>query len=122
MGLGLGLGSGLGLGQGWRRLMLGDRVDERVARLRVPDEERAHARRERTHKVAREQQQSDEAACMVKRGENGDVGGLWLEGHGHSTGSDASGLSPRVRRAASRLCLRPEEPMVAGYGAAKTPL
>ena len=45
---------------------------------------------------------------------------LRLEGHGLSMGSEALGLSSRVRRAASRLQMHAEETVLASYGPAKT--
>ena len=57
---------------------------------------------------------------MVKRSEIVHLGGLWLEGHGLSEGSEVLGLSSRVRRAAPRLQTQPEEPVVASYCLAKT--
>ena len=57
---------------------------------------------------------------MVKRSEKGDLGGLWREGHGLSKRSEVLGLSSRVPRAAPRLRMRPEEPVVARHGLAKT--
>ena len=57
---------------------------------------------------------------MVERSENGDLGGLWLEGHGLSVGSETLGLFPRVRRAASSLQMQTDEPVEASYGLAKT--
>ena len=62
------------------------------------------------------------SAWTVKRSENGDLGGFWLEGHGLSEGSETLGLSSRVRRAASSLQMQPEKPVAASHGAAKTPL
>ena len=59
---------------------------------------------------------------MVKRSENGVLGGLWLEAHGLSVGSEAPGPSSRVRRAASSLQTQSEEPVVASCGATKTAL
>ena len=53
-------------------------------------------------------------------GKSGDSGGLWLEGHGLPEGSEALGLSSLVPRAAPSLQVRPDEPVVASYGAAKT--
>jgi len=61
-------------------------------------------------------------AWMVKRSENGDLGGLWQEGHGLPEISEVLGLSSRVRRAAQSLQMQPDEPVVASYGPAKTPL
>ena len=48
------------------------------------------------------------------------LGGFWLEGHGLSVGSEALGLSSRVRRAAPRLHMQPDGPAEASYGATKT--
>jgi len=59
---------------------------------------------------------------MVKRSKNGDLSGLWLEGHGLSVRSEALGLFSRVRRAASSLQMQSDEPVVASCGTAKTPL
>ena len=50
---------------------------------------------------------------MVKRSENGDLGGLWLEGHGFSVGSEVPGLSSRVRRAAPSLQMQSDVPVMA---------
>ena len=58
---------------------------------------------------------------MVKRSEIGNLGGLWLEGHGLSEGSETLGLSSRARRAAPRLEMQTDEPVEARYGLAKTP-
>ena len=58
-------------------------------------------------------------AWMVKRSVNGNVGGLKLESRGLSVGCEALGLSSRVRRAASRLQVQPEEPVVASCGPPK---
>ena len=57
---------------------------------------------------------------MVKRSESGDLGGLWLEGHGRPEGSETLGASSRVRRAAPSLQIQSDEPVVASYGAPKT--
>ena len=57
---------------------------------------------------------------MVKRSEIVGLGGLWVEGHGLPEGSEALGLSSRVRRQAPSLQMQPDEPVVASYGAAKT--
>ena len=57
---------------------------------------------------------------MVKRRENGDLGGLWLEGHDLSMGSDLLGQSSRGRRAAPRLQMQPDELPVASHGLTKT--
>ena len=57
---------------------------------------------------------------MVKRSEDGDLGGLWLKGHGLSVGSDLLSLSPRVRRAAPSLQMQSDEPVAASSGLAKT--
>ena len=57
---------------------------------------------------------------MVKRSEIGEFGGLWLGGHGLPEESEALDASSRVRRAAPRRQMPPEEPVVARYGAAKT--
>ena len=53
---------------------------------------------------------------MVKRSENGDSGGLWLEGHALPMSSDLLGLSSRERRAAPSLQMQPDELPVASYG------
>ena len=57
---------------------------------------------------------------MVKRSEIVNLGGLWLEGHGLSEGSETLGRSPRVRRAAPGPQMQTDEPLVASYGPAKT--
>jgi len=57
---------------------------------------------------------------MVKRSENGDVGGLWLQSYGLLVGSEVMGRFYRVRKAASSLQLQSDEPVVASYGATKT--
>ena len=59
---------------------------------------------------------------MVKRSEIVDLGGIWLEGHGLSVGSETLGLFSRVRRAAPSLQTQSEEPLVASYGLAKSAL
>ena len=59
---------------------------------------------------------------MVKRGENGTLGGLWLEGHGLSEGSEVLGRSSRVLKAAPSLQTQSEEPVVARYRPAKMAL
>jgi len=58
---------------------------------------------------------------MVRRGEKVNLGGLWLEGHGLWERSETSGLSSRVRRAASSLQMQPEGSVEASHGLAKTP-
>ena len=57
---------------------------------------------------------------MVKRSENGNLGGLWLEGHGLSVGPGTMNLSSRVRGAAPSRQMQSDEPVVSRYGAAKT--
>ena len=57
---------------------------------------------------------------MVKRSEHGDLGGLWLQSYGLPVRSEVMGRFHRVRRAASRLQLQSEEPLVASHHAAKT--
>jgi len=57
---------------------------------------------------------------MAKRSGNVGLGGLWLEGHGLSVGSEVLGLSSRVRRAAPSLQMQTDEPVVASFGVAKT--
>ena len=57
---------------------------------------------------------------MVKRSEIVDLGGLWLEGHGLSEGSETLSLSSRVRRAAPSLQMQTDEPLLASCGLAKT--
>ena len=64
--------------------------------------------------------EEQQRAWMVKRSENGVLGGLWLEGHGLSVGSEVPGLSSRVRRAAPSLHMQTDEPVEASYGLAKT--
>ena len=59
-------------------------------------------------------------ACVVKRSEIVNLGGLWLEGHRLSEGSETLGLSSRVQGAAPSLQMQPDEPVEARYGAAKT--
>ena len=59
---------------------------------------------------------------MVKRSENGNLGGLWLEGHGLSVASETLGIFSRVRRAAPSLQMQPDELLVASYGLAKSAL
>ena len=59
---------------------------------------------------------------MVKRSEIVDLGGIWLEGHGLSVGSETLGLFSRVRRAALRLQTQPEEPLVDSHGLAQSAL
>ena len=59
-------------------------------------------------------------ACVVKRSENGNLGGLWLQSYGLSVRSEVVGRFYRVRRAAPSLQLQSEEPVVARYGLAKT--
>ena len=60
------------------------------------------------------------SSCMVNRSEIVGLGGLWLEGHGLSVGSETLGPSSRVRRTAPSLQMQPDEPVVARYGATKT--
>ena len=60
------------------------------------------------------------SAWMIKRSENVNFGGLWLEGHGLSEGSETLGLSSRVRRAAPSTQTQTDEPVEASYGLAKT--
>ena len=61
------------------------------------------------------------AWMVVKRSENGNVGGVWLEGHGLPVGSEALGLASRVRRAAASLRTQSEETVLADRcGLAKT--
>ena len=57
---------------------------------------------------------------MVKRSQIGILGGLLLKGDGLSVGPVVLGRFSRVRRAASRLQLQSEEPVVAGHRLAKT--
>ena len=57
---------------------------------------------------------------MVERGEMGDFGAAWRQGHGHPVGSVTRGLTSRVPRTASRLEMQPEEPVVASSDPAKT--
>ena len=57
---------------------------------------------------------------MVRRSETGNLGGLWLKGHGLSGGSEVIGRSPRVRRAAPSLQMQSDEPALSSYGLAKT--
>jgi len=57
---------------------------------------------------------------MVRRGENGVLGGVWLEGNGISEGAEVMGRFSRVRRAAARLQMQPDELPVASYGLTKT--
>ena len=59
-------------------------------------------------------------ACMVKRSEIVNLGGLWLKGHGLSEASATTSLSSRVRRAAPSLRTQSEEPVRARYGLTKT--
>ena len=59
-------------------------------------------------------------ACMVKRSEKVNLGGLWLEGRCLSEESEVLGLSSRVRRAAPSLQTQADEPAVASCGLAKT--
>ena len=53
---------------------------------------------------------------MVRRSEIGDLGGVWLEGHGLSVGYVVLGLSSRGRRAAPSLQMQSDELPVASYG------
>ena len=57
---------------------------------------------------------------MVKRSENVNVGGLWLEGHGLSLEPGLLSLSSRVCRAAPSPQMQSHEPVVASSGLAKT--
>ena len=57
---------------------------------------------------------------MVKRSENGGLGGLWLQSYGLSVRSEATGRFHRVRRAASSVKLLSEELLVARYSLIKT--
>jgi len=65
---------------------------------------------------------SSSGSWMVKRSGIGEFGGMRLQGHGPSVGSEVMGLSSRVRRAAPRLQMQSDEPVVASYGPAKTRL
>ena len=57
---------------------------------------------------------------VVKRSENGDLGGVWLKNHGLSVGTEVMRLSSRVWRAAPSLLMQTDEPVEASYGLAKT--
>ena len=59
---------------------------------------------------------------MVKRSENGNLGGLWLEGHGLSVGPGTMNLSSRVRGAAPSLQMQSEKPPEDSHGLAKSAL
>ena len=59
-------------------------------------------------------------SCMVKRSGNGDFGAACLQGHRLSAGSEPLYLFYLVPRAASRLQMQPEEPVVACNGPTKT--
>ena len=59
---------------------------------------------------------------MVKRSENGNLGGFQPESRGLSVGYEALGLSSRVRRAASSFQVQSHEALVASYGPTKTAL
>ena len=52
--------------------------------------------------------------------ENGDLGGVSMEGHGLLEGSEVLGLSSRVQRAAPSLQMPSEKPVVASCGPTKT--
>ena len=67
-----------------------------------------------------QRQQAQRRAWMVKRSENVNLGGLWLEGHGLSVGSEALGLSFRVNRAGASLQTQSVEPVVVSCGLTKT--
>ena len=56
------------------------------------------------------------------RGENGVLGGVWLDGHGLVVGSEVVGRFSRERGAAPSLQMQSLEPVVASYGAGKTAL
>ena len=56
----------------------------------------------------------------IKGSEIGILGAAWLQDHGLPVGSETAGLSSRVPRAAPRLQMQPEEPVVASCGPAKT--
>jgi len=57
---------------------------------------------------------------MVKRSEIVNLGGLWLEGHGLSEGSETLGFFSRVQRAAPSLEMQTDEPVEASHGPTKT--
>ena len=57
---------------------------------------------------------------MVKGSEVGILGAAGLQHHGLPVGSETLHLLFRVPRAAARLQMQPEEPVVAGHGPAKT--
>jgi len=57
---------------------------------------------------------------MVRRSENGDLGGLWLERRGLPDGSEVLDIFSRVRRAAPSLQMQSVEPVEASYVLAKT--
>ena len=56
----------------------------------------------------------------IKRSGVDEIGAAWLQGHGLPVGSEALGLSSRVRRAAPSPQMQPEEPVEASYGLTKT--
>ena len=56
---------------------------------------------------------------MVKRSENYDFRGAWLQDLGLSVGSEMLGVSPRVCRAAPSLQVQSREPAVASCGPVK---
>ena len=62
----------------------------------------------------------DVGACVVKRDELVDLGGLWLESHGLPEKSETLGLSSRVRRAAPSIQMQSDESVVSRSGTAKT--
>ena len=57
---------------------------------------------------------------MVKHSKMGDFGAAWLQDHGLPVGPETLGVSSRVRRAALRLQMQSDEPVVAGRGPTKT--
>jgi len=57
---------------------------------------------------------------VAKRGESGDLGGLWLKESGLAVGSEVLHRFSRVRRAAPSLQIKAAEPVVASYGLTKT--
>ena len=97
----------------------------RAAAARGSDRRARRSRRARRRGAARRstaccRRRWRRSACVVKRSEIVNLGGLWLEVHGLPEGSEVLDLSSRVRRAASRLWMQTVEPVVASYGLTKT--
>ena len=62
---------------------------------------------------------SSSGSWMVKRSGIGEFGGMRLQGHDPSVGSEVLGLSSRVPRAVPSPQMQTEEPAEASYGLAR---